>query len=46
MAPPIIGLLQAASEGRRDWRLSAFDEAQVCWAVERVRSSTPLHRDM
>jgi hypothetical protein len=35
MAPPIIGLLQAASEGRRDWRLAAFDEAQVCWAVER-----------
>ena len=35
MAPPMIGLLQAASEGRRDWRLSALDEAQVCWAVER-----------
>jgi hypothetical protein len=35
MAPPLMALLQAASEGRRDLRLAAFDEAQVCWAVER-----------
>jgi Uncharacterised nucleotidyltransferase len=35
MAPTMIGLLQAAAEGHRDLRLSAFDEAQVCWAVER-----------
>jgi Uncharacterised nucleotidyltransferase len=35
MVPPIMRLLQAASEGRRDLRLSAFDEAEVCWAVER-----------
>jgi Uncharacterised nucleotidyltransferase len=35
MLPPIMALLQAASAGRRDLRLSAFDEAQVCWAVER-----------
>jgi Uncharacterised nucleotidyltransferase len=31
----MIGLLQAAAEGRRDLCLSTFDKAQVCWAVER-----------
>jgi hypothetical protein len=33
MVPPMIALLQAASEGRRDMRLSDFDETQVQWAV-------------
>jgi hypothetical protein len=31
----MIALLQAASEGRRDLPLSALNEAQVCWAIER-----------
>jgi hypothetical protein len=35
MVPALIRLLQAASEGRRDLCLAAFEKAQVCWAVER-----------
>jgi len=32
--PQLIPLLQAASQGREDLRLAAFQKAQICWAVE------------
>jgi Uncharacterised nucleotidyltransferase len=33
MSPPLIALLQAASQGRHDLLLSAFPEQQIRWAV-------------
>jgi putative nucleotidyltransferase-like protein len=34
MDTPLIGLLQAAAQGRADWPLTALEAAQVRWAVQ------------